>query len=95
MEHRGDPATIGSTIQRFVAWRRAAGLPPKTSPTFNVFHSDPHTTPPAEYRMDPCVGADRPIEANGERIEAVVIPGGRCAVSATPTNWSLPRLSLS
>lgn len=80
MEHRGDPATIGATIQRFISWRKAAGLSPKTSPTFNVFHSDPHTTPPAEYRMDLCVGTDRPITAHGERILAGTIPGGRCAV---------------
>ena len=80
MQHLGDPATIGATIQRFIAWRKAAGLPPKTSPTFNVFHSDPRTTPPAEYRMDLCVGTDRPIAANGEPIEAGTIPGGRCAV---------------
>lgn len=80
MEHRGDPATIGATIQRFISWRKATGLSPKTSPTFNVFHSDPRTTPPAEYRMDLCVGTDRPIAANGERIEAGTIPGGRCAV---------------
>lgn len=80
MAHRGDPATIGDTIQRFIRWRKAAGLPPKTSPTFNIFHSDPRTTPPAEYRMDLCVGTDRPIPSNGERIEAGTIPGGRCAV---------------
>lgn len=80
MEHRGDPAKIGATIQRFIAWRKATGLSPKVSPTFNVFHSDPRTTPPAEYRMDLCVGTDRLIEANGEHIEAGTIPGGRCAV---------------
>lgn len=80
MEHRGDPATIGATIQRFIAWRKFTGLSSKTSPTFNVFHSDPRTTPPAEYRMDLCVGTNRPIEANGERIEAGIIPSGRCAV---------------
>lgn len=80
MEHRGDPVTIGATIQRFIAWRKATGLSPTVSPTFNVFHSDPRTTPPAQYRMDLCVGTDRPIEANGERIEAGTIPGGRCAV---------------
>lgn len=80
MEHRGDPATIGATIQRFIAWRRTTALTPKTTPTFNVFHSDPRTTPPAGYRMDLCVGTDRPIEAKGERIEVGTIPGGRCAV---------------
>lgn len=80
MEHRGDPATIGATIQRFIAWRKAAGLSPKTSPTFNVFHSDPRTTAPAEYRLDLCVGTDGPIKANSEGIESGTIPGGRCAV---------------
>ena len=29
MEHRGDPATIGDTVQRFIAWRKSAGLHPK------------------------------------------------------------------
>ena len=29
MEHRGDPATLGATIQRFIAWRKAAGLSPR------------------------------------------------------------------
>lgn len=80
MEHRGDPATIGATVQRFISWRKATGLSPKTNPTFNVFHSDPRTTPPAEYRMDLCVSTNRPIEATGERIKAGTIPGGRCAV---------------
>jgi len=80
MQHRGDPATIGATIQRFIAWRKATGLSPTVSSTFNVFHSDPRTTPAAEYRMDLCVGTDRAIEAHGEQIEAGMIPGGRCAV---------------
>src|SRR3954470_6324702 len=26
MEHRGDPATLGDTLRRFIAWRTAAGL---------------------------------------------------------------------
>ncbi|WP_240499991.1 AraC family transcriptional regulator [Sphingomonas montana] len=80
MQHRGDPATIGATIQRFIAWRKATGLSPKVSPTFNIFHADPRTTPPTEYRLDLCVGTDRPIAAHGEHIEAGTIPGGRCAV---------------
>ena len=80
MEHRGDPATIGATLRRFIAWRKAAGLSPATSATFNVFHSDPRTTPPEEYRMDLCAATDRPFAARGESIVAGTIPGGRCAV---------------
>ena len=80
MEHRGDPATMGASIQRFIGWRKANGLSPKTSETYNVFRSDPRTTPPADYRLDLCVGTDRPIEANCEQIVSGIIPGGRCAV---------------
>lgn len=80
MEHRGDPATIGATIQKFIAWRKANGLSPKTNETFNVFRSDPRSTPPGDYRMDLCVGMNRPIEATGEQIVSGTIPGGRCAV---------------
>lgn len=80
MEHRGDPATLPATIQRFIAWRKAAGLHPRTNPTFNVWRSERRPAPPAVYSVDLCVGTDRPIEANGEDIKAGEIPGGRCAV---------------
>src|SRR3954447_9766230 len=74
MEHRGDPATLGATIQRFIAWRKAAGLHPRTNPTFNVWR------PERCYGVDLCVETDQPVEANGEQIKAGEIPGGRCAV---------------
>lgn len=80
MEHRGSPETLGDTIRRFIAWRRAAGLHPRTSPTFNVWHSEGRPVQQDEYSIDLCVGTDQPIEANGEKIKAGEIPGGRCAV---------------
>ncbi|WP_027532374.1 GyrI-like domain-containing protein [Bradyrhizobium sp. WSM3983] len=80
MEHRGSPEALGDTIRRFIAWRRAAGLHPRTSPTFNVWHSEGRPAQQDEYSIDLCVGTDQPIEANGEQIKAGEIPGGRCAV---------------
>jgi AraC family transcriptional regulator len=80
MEHRGDPAMIGTTIQRFIAWRRSVGLIPPNSPTFNVFHTDSRATAPQNYRLDLCAGTDQPITPNGEAIKAGSIPAGRCAV---------------
>jgi AraC family transcriptional regulator len=80
MEHRGSPATLGATIQRFIAWRKAAGLHPSTSPTFNVWRSERRPAQPADYSVDLCVCTDKPIAANGEAIRAGEIPGGRCAV---------------
>jgi AraC family transcriptional regulator len=80
MEHRGSPETLGDTIRRFIAWRRAAGLHPRTNPTFTVWHSEGRPGQQDEYSIDLCVGIDQPIAANGEAIDTGEIPGGRCAV---------------
>jgi len=45
-----------------------------------VFHSDPRTTPAAEFRLDLCAGTERFVEPNAQGVEAGLIPGGRCAV---------------
>lgn len=81
-EHRGDPETLDVTIQRFIAWRKAAGLSPQTSPTFNIWYSEQSPADPAEYRMDLCVGisADQPIDPGDNAVRVSEIPGGRCAV---------------
>jgi AraC family transcriptional regulator len=80
LEHRGDPATLGASIQRFIAWRKAANLPPRTHPTFNVWRSERRPASPETYSVDLCVGTDGPIAPNGEQVRAGEIPGGRCAV---------------
>jgi len=80
MEHRGPPTEIGATIQRFIAWRKANRLSPRNSGTFNVFHSDPRTTDPLDYRLDICAGTERPVGADEQRVVSGFIPGGRCAV---------------
>lgn len=80
MAHRGDPTTLGATIQRFIAWRQAAGLHPRRHPTFNVWRSERRPADPADYSVDLCVGTDAPIAAHGADITASEIPGGRCAV---------------
>ena len=80
MEHRGDRATLGDTIERFIAWRKAAGLSPENSSTFNVFRSEREPANPADYSMDLCVGTDMAIAVDDGVMKPGVIPGGRCAV---------------
>jgi AraC family transcriptional regulator len=80
MEHRGNPGTLGATIRRFIAWRKAANLHPRNHPTFTVWHSEGRPAQQGDYSVDLCVGTDQPIEAHGEAIKAGEIPGGRCAV---------------
>ena len=79
LEHRGDPARIGDTIRSFIAWRRANGLSPGRSRTFNFLHTDPETVPADDYRIDIACEA-RSVEANAAGVQARAIPAGRCAV---------------
>ncbi|MCW3846133.1 AraC family transcriptional regulator [Sphingomonas sp. LB-2] len=78
MEHRGDPTRIGDTLRRFIAWRKASGVSPRTCATFNVFHSGPDEG--EDYRMDLCAATDRAVEPNRDQVIQGLIPAGRCAV---------------
>ncbi|HVU01202.1 MAG TPA: AraC family transcriptional regulator [Polyangiaceae bacterium] len=80
LQHRGDPRTIGDTIRRFIEWRRANGLPPSASATYNLLYGDPETTPPEEFRLDLCAGIRAPVAENSYGVVESVIPAGRCAV---------------
>ncbi len=75
MEHRGDPRQILATVQRFIAWRRAAGLSPSAA-TFNIAYVDPTDVAPHEFRFDIAVATDQ--RASGDTVEKT-IAGGRCA----------------
>lgn len=80
LEHRGDRANLGATIETFIAWRKAAGMSPQTNSTFNVFRSERTPENPDDYATDLCIGTDRPIAPDDPVMKAGVIPGGRCAV---------------
>ena len=79
LTHQGDPRLLGDTIRRYIGWRKANGLPPSKSATFNLLHTDPETTAPADYRLDLCCATDR-VDANDAGVVAGVIQAGRCAV---------------
>lgn len=80
LRHRGDPALVDASVLRFIAWRRQVGLPPARSATFTVFHDDPATTPPDQYRLDLCAATDAPVAANPDGVVAGILPAGRCAM---------------
>ncbi|MBO9543391.1 AraC family transcriptional regulator [Caulobacter sp.] len=86
MEHRGDRATLPATIERFIAWRKAAGLTPDKNPTFNIFRSERTPENPAEYAMDLCIGTDMSVAPDDPDMKVGQIPGGRCAVLRVAQN---------
>jgi AraC family transcriptional regulator len=80
MAHRGDPARLGETIRRFIAWRKASGVRAADHATYTIFHTDPDAVAPEAYRMDLAAATRRTITAADEGIEVGAIPAGRCAV---------------
>jgi AraC family transcriptional regulator len=79
MRHRGDPATVGDTVRRFIDWRRRAGLSPDVSATFNLLYTDPETTAPEDYQLDLCVSTRGGVTPNDDGVTESLIPEGRCA----------------
>jgi AraC family transcriptional regulator len=83
-EHRGDPETLDVTIQRFIAWRKAAGCRPRPArpSTSGTPSGGPPTRPTTHGPVRRRRRRSGPIEAlgEGEPVKAGEIPGGRCAV---------------
>jgi AraC family transcriptional regulator len=80
MEHRGSPSLLGSSLQKFIEWRKLNHLSPSKSKTFNLVYDDPNVTAPDDYRLDIACSVDKPVAANDYGIVNKVIPAGRCAV---------------
>lgn len=89
LEHRGAPETLMRSVQQFISWRKAQGLSPARSATWNIVYDDPATTPAGEYRFD--IGAtllpdvvacdrDGQLPANAQGVIVKQLPAGRCAV---------------
>jgi AraC family transcriptional regulator len=93
LEHRGDPALLNGSVQRFIAWRKESGLSPlASSRTYGIPYHDPATTPAKDFRYDICGSVSREVPSNGHGIVTKIIPGGRCAVvrhEGSPDNISV------
>lgn len=86
MRHHGDPALLGQTIQKFIAWRKSHHLPPNKSATYNFFYGGPDDTPPEDFRLDLACSlesrqkSEAPVATEKvEEIQFKSIPAGLCA----------------
>lgn len=80
LEHRGTPALLGKTIQKFISWRKENNLPPNKSRTFNLVYDDPNIVRPEEYKFGICCSVNNAIEVNEYGVINQKIPKGKCAV---------------
>jgi len=87
LAYHGDRTQFRESAELFRNWCKAAGLSPETGrSSYMVFRSEREPARPEDYRVDLCIGTDRPIRAEDAPVQAGVIPGGRCAVLRYPGN---------
>jgi AraC family transcriptional regulator len=79
LEHFGTPNTIMASVEEFIEWRRANGIKPPESATYNVFYNDPEATPPNEFHMDICCSTDQTISDNPQGVVKKTLSAGTCA----------------
>src|SRR3954470_20941661 len=94
VEHRGDPATLGATIQRFIAWRKAAGLSPRqVRPSMSGVPSGVLRRLPiiAWTFVSGPTNRSRQTASGSKPARSPADAARCCASSATPTIWSPPR----
>ncbi|MDN3556931.1 AraC family transcriptional regulator [Halomonas maura] len=81
LEHRGDPALINASAQRFIEWRKSTGFSPIAyAENLGIAYDDPATTPAERFRFDLCGSVTTPVPDNDHGVVNKVIPGGRCAM---------------
>ena len=81
LEHRGAPALVHDTVQRFIDWRKITGLSPvHSSRHFGIAYDDPATTPPEQFRFDLGGSVTAPVPENPWGVVNKHLPAGRCAV---------------
>jgi AraC family transcriptional regulator len=93
--HRGPPEGLDETVQRFIAFRRANGLPPATSATFNILYDDMNTCAPDAFRFGLAASLEGALAPNDVGVIESELPAGRCAtvrhVGDEPSLFALVR----
>lgn len=81
LDHVGPPSQIGSTIRRFIAWRKTRHLHPAQHATFNILWCNPEDTPPDRFRMGLAVATGHTPTADDREygLYPLVLAAGRCA----------------
>jgi AraC family transcriptional regulator len=82
VEHRGDPRTVGESVNKLIKWAKdqAIDLKPKAGEAFGIAYDDPKITPAANFRFDLGITIPESLSLKSEVVEKR-LPAGRYAVA--------------
>lgn len=78
LEHHGPREGTYTTMLSFAAWKGEYCGHGKGD-IYGVYHNNPATTPPQDYRFDFCLAVAMPVPANPQGVINKVMASGRCA----------------
>lgn len=80
MEHRGDPRSMGKTVERMIAWTKAreVSLLPKEGNRYGFAYDDPNEVKPEDFHFDLCTAVPDTLVLNDE-VKEGFLPAGRYA----------------
>lgn len=77
--HQGSPSLLPQSIQQFITHRKALGLSPQNSRTFNILFHDPSTTPAHLYKFGLCTSLNNITNLSHSELQPFSISEGLCA----------------
>ncbi|STX50204.1 AraC family transcriptional regulator [Legionella busanensis] len=82
LEHRGDPAGVGESVNQLIGWAKSQTINLKPSPgeAFGFAYDDPKTTPTQEFRFDLGITVPKQLKIDGI-VKEKYLPKGRYAVA--------------
>jgi AraC family transcriptional regulator len=82
LEHRGDPRTLGESVNKLINWAKAqpGNLKPKAGESFGFAYDDPQLTATADFRFDLGITIPEQLTLKGDIVEKR-LPDGRYAVA--------------
>jgi len=82
LKHRGDPKTLGDSVNKLMSWAKAQSidLKPKPGEAFGFAYDDPNQVSAEEFRFDLAITIPKTLKLTGEVIEKE-LPAGRYAVA--------------
>ncbi|CAH0536049.1 AraC family transcriptional regulator [Vibrio marisflavi] len=83
LEHRGDPNTVGQSVNKLVNWAKSLpiSVKPNAGDAFGYAYDDPATTKPEDFRFDLALTVPENLELKSEQITERRLPQGRYAVA--------------
>jgi AraC family transcriptional regulator len=83
VEHRGDPKSLGNSVNKLVTWAKSQpiNINPSAGDAFGFAYDDPDTTKPEDFRFDLALTIPKSLVIQDPDVLETHLPKGRYAIA--------------